>query len=128
MKLKKMITYSPGNSENGYIVEPRCQIKKVVKHIREVSDNPNFNFTLHDLRRTFITIAESLDISSYAVKRLVNHKMSGDVTAGYIITDVERLRDPMQKITNYILRKAGVREKGEVVELDSRRGVTGLKG
>ncbi len=30
----------------------------------------------HDLRRTFITIAESLDISAYAVKRLANHKMA----------------------------------------------------
>ena len=43
-----------------------------------------FLITLHDLRRTFITAAESLDISAYAVKRLVNHKMSWDVTAGYI--------------------------------------------
>jgi hypothetical protein len=59
--------------------------------------------SLHDLRRTFITIAESLDISAYAVKRLVNHKMNNDVTAGYIIADVERLRKPMQCITNCFL-------------------------
>ena len=50
------------------------------------------SFSAHDLRRTFITIAESLDISVYALKRLLNHKMTNDVTAGYIITDVERLR------------------------------------
>ena len=62
-----------------------------------------FLITLHDLRRTFITVAESLDISAYAAKRLVNHKMSGDVTAGYIIADVARLRDPMQKITDRLL-------------------------
>jgi integrase len=97
-------------------------------------ENPNYSkvkitelsgvsFTLHDLRRTFITIAESLDISAYALKRLLNHKMSGDVTAGYIIPDVERLRKPMQKITDYILSKAGVKEKAEVVDLDSRRVV-----
>jgi len=58
---------------------------------------------VHDLRRTFITVAESLDISAYAVKRLVNHKMSNDVTAGYIVNDVERLRKPMQSITDYFL-------------------------
>ena len=61
-------------------------------------------FTVHDLRRTFITIAESLDIPAYALKRLMNHKMTNDVTAGYIIADVERLRKPMQLITDYILK------------------------
>lgn len=62
-----------------------------------------YKFTVHDLRRTFITIAESLDISGYALKRL-HHKMSGDVTAGYIVSDVERLRTPMQVITEHMLK------------------------
>jgi len=104
----------PGEGMGGYIVEPRRQMDKVIK-LSGVS------FTLHDLRRTFITIAESLDISAYAVKRLVNHKMSGDVTAGYIIADVERLRKPMQNITDYILKVAGVKPKAEVIELSSKR-------
>jgi len=59
---------------------------------------------LHDLRRTFASIADSLDISAYVLKRLLKHKISGsDVTASYIINDVERLRKPMQQITDYIL-------------------------
>ena len=69
----------------------------------KVTEASGINFTVHDLRRTFITIAESLDISAYAVKRLVNHKMNNDVTAGYIIADVERLRKPMQLITDNLL-------------------------
>jgi integrase len=76
-------------------------------------------FTLHDLRRTFITVAESLDIPAYALKRLLNHKMSNDVTAGYIITDVERLRIPMQRITDFMLRSAKLRETAQVIELGS---------
>ena len=60
-------------------------------------------FTLHDLRRTFITIAESLDIPGYALKRLMNHKDPNDVTAGYIVSDVERLRGPMQRITEFLV-------------------------
>ena len=55
------------------------------------------------LRRTFITVAEGLDVSAYALKRLVNHKMTGDVTAGYIVHDVERLRAPMQRVTDHLL-------------------------
>jgi hypothetical protein len=49
-------------------------------------------------------VAESLDISAYAVKRLANHKMTNDVTAGYIIGDVERLRNPMQRITDFLVQ------------------------
>ena len=51
-----------------------------------------------------ITVAESLDISAYALKRLANHKMTNDVTAGYIIGDAERLRAPMQRITDYLCK------------------------
>jgi len=58
-------------------------------------------FTFHDLRRTFITVAESLDISTYAIKRLVNHKSGSDVTEGYIINTHARLKEPMQRITNF---------------------------
>jgi hypothetical protein len=64
---------------------------------------------MHDLRRSFVTIAESLDIGVYAVKTLVNHKEGNDVTSGYIQMNTERLRDPMQKITDFILSSAGIR-------------------
>jgi integrase len=87
----------PGTGQKGYMDDPQKLIKKVV----ELS---GVNFTPHDLRRTFITIAESLDISSYALKRLLNHKMNNDVTAGYIIGDPERLRVPMQRITDYLIQ------------------------
>jgi integrase len=73
-----------------------------------VIKDSEIRFTIHDLRRTFATIANSLDIPAYTVKMLLNHKMSGDVTAGYIITDVERLREPMNKINTYILEHANV--------------------
>lgn len=88
----------PGTGSGGYIVEPRKQMAKVI-------ETTGIQFTVHDLRRTFVTIAEGLDISAYAVKRLVNHKMNNDVTAGYIMTDVERLRKPMQQISDFILSK-----------------------
>jgi hypothetical protein len=34
--------------------------------------------------------------------------MHNDVTAGYIVSDVERLRRPMHKITDYILKRMGI--------------------
>jgi len=44
------------------------------------------------------------------LKRLANHKTTTDVTAGYIIADVERLRQPMQKITVAIKLYANIRD------------------
>lgn len=81
-----------------------------------IKEETNINVSPHDLRRTFATVAESLNIPAYAVKGLLNHKTSGDITAGYIQITVERLREPMQQITDYFLRKGGIRG-GQVIEL-----------
>lgn len=82
-------------SKTGYIYEP----KKAVNRVVELS---GVQFTLHDLRRAFATVTDSLDLPAYALKRLLNHKMNNDVTAGYIMKNVERLRKPMQQVANFI--------------------------
>lgn len=86
----------PSRCNKSYLKEPKGAVDHVVSET-------GIKFTSHDLRRTFITIAESLNISTYSVKKLVNHSMTNDVTAGYIMWDVERLREPMQLITDYIV-------------------------
>jgi integrase len=91
-----------GIGKDGYLVEPRRQMA-------QVTELSGVHFTVHDLRRTFITVAESLDIAAYSLKKLLNHKMNSDVTAGYIVSDVERLRKPMQLITDYILQQISVK-------------------
>lgn len=91
----------PADSSTGYLYEPRKAMIKVT----ELSGVP---FTIHDLQRTFITIAESLNIPVYTLKRLLNHKMKSDITAGYVIMDVERLRKPMQMITDYLMEAMGI--------------------
>lgn len=100
------------NGASGHLVDPR----KALLKIRELS---GIEFTIHDLRRTFITLAESLDIPVYALKRLLNHKMSADVTAGYVIMDVERLRKPMQLITDTLLKLMGIKPTS-LVHLESK--------
>jgi integrase len=94
----------PGPGKSGHLSEPKTTVRQVTK-------TSGINFTPHDLRRTFLTIAEGLDIPAYALKRLVNHKSKGDVTAGYIVPDVERLREPMQRISKHILYLASATEK-----------------
>lgn len=89
----------PGEGASGHIVEPKRQLDKV----RRAS---GVEFIIHDLRRTFVTVADSLDISAFALKRLVNHKVSGDVTDGYIVHSVERLREPVERIAVRMLQLA----------------------
>jgi len=105
----------PGGGAGGYLVEPR-------KTMAQVTEASGVAFTLHDLRRTFITLAESLDIPAYALKRLLNHKSAHDVTQGYIVADVERLRRPMQHIAEYILKAAGIKPSAAVVGLVRQSG------
>lgn len=89
----------PGTGITGHFKEPK-------KSIYKVREKSGVYFTLHDLRRTFITMAESQGIRDYTLKRLLNHRNAADVTDGYIMTDIERLREPMQIISDYIIKTA----------------------
>jgi len=102
----------PGRSEKGHLADLYRQIQKVI-------ETSKIKFTLHDLRRHFITTADGLDLSVFAIKRLVNHSIGGDVTGGYMVHDVERLRDPMQKVEDKILMMAGALKRGKVVPIRS---------
>lgn len=100
----------PSRGETGHLIAPHKVLRKVTKA-------SGVSFTLHDLRRTFITVAESLDVPVYAIKRLVNHKMPNDVTAGYVVIDTERLREPMQRITDRLLELGEIRRSSVVVPI-----------
>ena len=109
-ELARRYVFPSPTSRTGYI-------NTVHKQAAKVQARSGITFTLHDLRRTFVTTAEGLDISAYAVKRLVNHKMGHDVTAGYIVADVERLRKPMQAVTDFLLSATGLRPSASVIPL-----------
>jgi integrase len=86
----------PSNSKSGKLEDPR-------KFLVQVRKSNGQDWTFHDLRRTFATMAERLDVSHYAIKRLLNHANS-DVTSGYLIHDTERMREPIQRISDEIDR------------------------
>jgi integrase len=96
---------SPG-AESGHVEEPR---------------DDALGITPHDCRRLFITVAESTDASPYAIKLLVNHALPrGDVTAGYMALDVERLRPVMEAIAAK-MRAHCEGKTAPVVEIGPRR-------
>ena len=84
--------------------------------LRKVRQGAGVHFTLHDLRRTYATTAEDLDISGLTVKRLLNHKADGNVTSGYQIPNLKRLRSVSDRIVREMLKRSG-RLNADVVEL-----------
>jgi len=66
-----------------------------------------YHFSRHDLRRTFMTIGEGIDVSWLSLKRLSNH-ISGEsgVSEGYVVINLERLRRASRKVEEEMLRLA----------------------
>jgi integrase len=91
----------PANSKSKHIEEPRSAL-------RLIKETTNISVTPHDFRRTFVTVAEGTDIAPLALKALVNHSYGDDVTAGYIIGSVERLRAPAQRVTGRLKELCGI--------------------
>lgn len=89
-------------SKHPYMIEPRNQVKRVIKESGVV-------FGIHDLRRTFASVTDRLNLPEGATSRFINHSKGNSVTRNYIITDLEHIREPMQRITNYILEAAYIR-------------------
>jgi integrase len=91
----------PGPGKAGHITDASHPLKAV-------AETTGIKVSAHDLRRTFITVAESADISPLALKALVNHSMGSDVTAGYVQMSVERLREPVQRVCEKLKELCGV--------------------
>jgi len=120
----KTKTFNIPDTKNGTVLELPCsdhmvnilnrrkvlggdgpfKIEEPKRFVAWVRQESGVHFTIHDLRRTFITYAESLDFGNYTIKALVNHSTANtrDVTEGYLQLSVERLRKPMQRVTNYV--------------------------
>lgn len=85
----------PGDSADGVMNIPR-------KPIAQVVDKTGITFSSHDLKRTFLTIGEASMIPFSLLKTLANHKTDGDVTAGYINTETNTMKQAINKIADYI--------------------------
>jgi integrase len=87
--------------------------KQFLKDTPPSQIKPGIKFCNHDLRRTFSSIAEAL-VSYSQMKKLLNHSTKADVTAGYIVIDLEKLRQPSQAIADEIDALSS-QKKGSVI-------------
>jgi integrase len=102
----------PADSRSGHLTEPKFPLAQVAR-------DTGIAISAHDLRRTYTTVAEGTDISPLALKALVNHSLGNDVTSGYVIATVDRLREPAQRVADRLKALCGIStiEEGSVKKL-----------
>ena len=86
-------------------------IKDLSGSYKTIGNQANLYITPHDLRRTFGTVANSLNISYPVLKRLLNHreaKSSDDVTLQYVQVSQRQLRDALNSIEAFYCKRAGM--------------------
>jgi integrase len=121
-QLSRYVFPGSGSRQTKYLHEVSTAVKQVrmkmaeklgidyERALREKSEDEiaKFFWMPHSLRRTFLTVADQLGYGSYTLKRMVNHSAAGDVTAGYVVVNVDSIREPMQKIADHILKIVSV--------------------
>lgn len=128
-KVNKFV-FPSATSASGHLEEP--------KRIWEaVQRKTGYTFSFHDLRRTFMSAADALGLSTTTIKRLVNHSIN-DVTGGYIFSiehsgPHKRMQEITDLILGFITRPVAillavnlllseeVKEPAKVISLDERR-------
>lgn len=76
----------------------------------------------HDLRRTWASTADKCGIGAYAIKAVLNHATSNDVTGThYAQADLDDMRKALQKTENYILDKLAAAMGENVIPIHQER-------
>lgn len=100
------------------LTEHDGNLTDISRQYRNIGDAAGICITPHDLRRTFSTIGDILNLNISVIKRLMNHrtsKASDDVTLQYIQVSQKRLRTAMNDIEEFIFNEAGMSQE-EVIE------------
>ncbi|MCH7381354.1 integrase family protein [Acinetobacter higginsii] len=90
-----------------YVFQARQGVGHVTNRSKarlKIAELTGIKFTYHDLRRTFSSVANSLNVGSYTIKRLINHTTDEtDVTDGYVQVSFEDLQIAMNMIEDLLL-------------------------
>ena len=99
------------------IKEPKYVLEKI-KCATKQDNESELVAHWHDLRRTYATLAESIGVGGYTLKRLLNHRTrrTNDVTAGYVILSADELQEPAKRVEQSILEHAGLIDKTQGID------------
>lgn len=98
----------PSYGKTGHIVDARSALKVIQEATGVASSH-------HDLRRSFISYCEELEIGIFSRKRLANHAIPLDVTEGYTLFNMDKLRSVIEQIASFILEHAGIPYQGKSI-------------
>ncbi|WP_299330074.1 tyrosine-type recombinase/integrase [uncultured Psychrobacter sp.] len=93
-------------------------VKNLSGSYKAISKKAGLYITPHDLRRTFGTVANSLNVNYPVLKRLLNHreaKSSDNVTLQYIQVSQRQLRDALNEIENLYCKRINL-SQDEVID------------
>lgn len=82
------------------VKQPASMSRTFERVTREVG----FDFSPHDLRRTFATVANEMGVDLNKIGAALNHKKR-NVTAGYVQTTANMLRETIETIESVLFRK-----------------------
>ncbi|XIA62258.1 tyrosine-type recombinase/integrase [Bradyrhizobium sp. TZ2] len=84
----------PSSSRSGHILDLQWAFDAIEKQT-------GIMVSSHDMRRSFVTTAESIGVPLSIIKGLVNHSVKGgDLTQGYIVVEPAKLRTAQQMVTD----------------------------
>ena len=89
---------------------------------KNLSAEAGLYITPHDLRRTFITVANGLQMNYPVLKKLLNHResQSGDeITLQYIQISQRQLRNALNDIEKRCCEQAGMTQEQVIAKLFS---------
>ncbi len=88
------------------------------KSLLRLREGVSATITFHDLRRTFLTVAEEQAVPYGLLKKLTNHSAGNDVTLKHYANTVEHetLRPYMQRISDQIDRLSGLSNESQKIQ------------
>jgi integrase len=108
-------------SRTGWKSKKRTHIQEPKATIKEVKNASGISFAPHDLRRTFGTLLNELNVSSYTVKKALNHAPDDVASRHYIQTRLKTMLPIYERFETHILTEAGVSEPKETITVEIGR-------
>lgn len=106
-------------SRVGWKSKTRTHIKEPKMALREVKKVSGIGFSAHDLRRTFGTLLNELDVGDITVRKALNHAPGDVASRHYIQTRLKYLLPIYQRLEALVLTEAGVIEPKEPLTVEA---------
>ncbi len=94
---------APGRFQNVFTTQAGTPYELQQQVVNRVKARSGAEFSVHDLRRGYATMADALRIPEETISRLLNHKQGGSITSRYIVREPERYRQEVEAIAVAIL-------------------------